>query len=76
MGNKFNSEDFIIGIGLGGGFSGLVVVFFTVVLPQIDIPDVLVSHTTNECVHVVNYRPEDKYTCENLPEKYNRVWVR
>ena len=47
MGNKFNSEDFIIGIGLGGGFSGLVVVFFTVVLPQIDIPDVIVSHTTN-----------------------------
>ena len=41
----------------------------------IDLPDVLVSNSTNECVDVFNYREDDKYTCQNLPERYNHIWV-
>lgn len=38
------------------------------------IPDVYVSSTTGKCRNVDNYG--DKiYTCANLPERYNTVWV-
>jgi len=40
------------------------------------IPDVYVSHSTNECVTVINYTDEDTYSCENMPTKYNKVWVK
>lgn len=40
------------------------------------IPDVHVSHSTNECVEVINYTDEDIYSCENMPTKYNKVWVK
>jgi len=40
------------------------------------IPDVHVSNSTNECVEVINYHENDSYTCENLPSKYNKVWVK
>jgi len=40
------------------------------------IPDVLVSHSTDECVTVINYTDEDIYSCENMPTKYNKVWVK
>ena len=37
-------------------------------------PDVHISHSTNECVKVINYG-DTNYTCDNLPSKYNHVWV-
>jgi len=40
------------------------------------IPDVYVSHSTDKCVTVINYTDEDIYSCENMPEKYNKVWVK
>ena len=40
------------------------------------LPDVHVSHSTGECVEVINYDERFNYTCENLPEKYNHVWVK
>ena len=40
------------------------------------MPDVHVSHSTGECVKVINYDERFDYTCENLPEKYNHVWVK
>lgn len=42
----------------------------------ITIPEVQISHSTGECVKVVNYREEHSYTCEDLPRKYNHVWVK
>ena len=42
-------------------------------------PDVLFSHSTNECVQVLNYTLNDSienYTCDNLPSRYNHVWVK
>ena len=41
----------------------------------LSIPDVYVSYSTDECVNVVNYREGDDYTCENMPKKFNHVWV-
>ena len=46
---------------------------------MLNIPDVLVSYSTNECVEVVNYTEADaieNYTCNNLPSKFNHVWVK
>ena len=40
------------------------------------IPDVLVSHSTGECVTVLNYTDEHTYSCENMPSKYNMIWVK
>ena len=39
-------------------------------------PDVHVSHSTGECVEVINYDERFNYTCETLPEKYNHIWVK
>ena len=39
-----------------------------------NMPDVHVSHSTNECVKVINYG-NTNYTCDNLPSKYNHIWV-
>ena len=42
----------------------------------LDIPDVHVSHSTNECVKVINYKEGDKYSCTDMPSKYNMIWVK
>jgi hypothetical protein len=39
------------------------------------IPDVYVSHTSGDCVKVVNYDERFEYTCENYPSKYNHIWI-
>lgn len=38
------------------------------------LPDVHVSHDSRECVRVVNYT-EQQFSCENLPTRFNHVWV-
>ena len=45
-------------------------------LSVINMPDVHMSNSTGECVEVINYHPDDAYTCDNLPERYNHVWVK
>jgi hypothetical protein len=40
------------------------------------IPDVHFSYSNDVCVEVINYNPEDNYSCENLPNKFNHVWVK
>ena len=39
------------------------------------IPDVHFSNATGTCVKVVSFN-EDEYTCNDLPEKFNTVWVK
>ena len=41
----------------------------------LSIPDVMVSYSTDKCVKVINYVEDDKYSCENLPTKFNHIWV-
>lgn len=39
------------------------------------IPDVHFSNSTGICVKVVSFN-ESEYTCNDLPEKFNTVWVK
>lgn len=59
-----------IAVGLAVG------AFVYVCLDSLDMPDVWYSYSTGDCVQVLNHNPEDKYTCENLPRKFNHVWVK
>ena len=47
---------------------------------MLSIPNVLVSHSTGFCVDVENYPGvyfgQEVYNCENMPTKYNHVWVK
>lgn len=65
-----NTKDMLITVVIG------IIVFTFAVYVINDIltmPDVYFSYSTNECVKVINYGTD--YTCENLPEKFNHVWV-
>ena len=41
----------------------------------LSMPDAHFSYATNECVRVINYTDEI-FACENLPAKFNHVWVK
>ena len=41
----------------------------------LSMPDAYFSYATNECVKVINYTDE-VFACENLPAKFNHVWVK
>ena len=53
-----------------------VYIMVYVVLFQLNIPDVWTSYSTGECVKVINYTEGDTYSCENMPSRYNNVWVK
>ena len=52
-----------------------VVLFYALLDNMLSIPDVHFSYSTDECVKVLNYTEGDNYSCENLPSKFNHVWV-
>lgn len=54
----------------------VVMVYSNALSNALDLPDVHVSNSTQECVGVVNYAEGDDYSCQNLPTKYNHVWVK
>jgi len=41
----------------------------------LDQPDVHFSNSTGECVKVLNYAEGDLYSCDDMPKRYNHVWV-
>ena len=47
--------------------------FLLMTWTALSIPVVEVSWTTKECVRVV---PTEAGTCDQLPDRYERVWVR
>ena len=53
----------------------LIAVGANLVMEMLDMPDVHMSNTTGECVKVLNYAEGDRYSCDNLPKRYNHVWV-
>ena len=65
--------DKIFAIG-GGLFAGLL--FVGALMYSLNLPEVQISHSTGECVKVINYVESDKYTCDDLPKKYHHVWVK
>lgn len=59
------------------GFLGAMVILAVALVTWefFDMPEVEVSHATGKCVRVV-YMDGRTGDCENLPEKYDHVWVR
>ena len=57
-----------------GGVIGAV--GFILIDSALSIPDVHFSYSTDACVKVLNYAEGDNYSCENLPAKFNHVWVK
>lgn len=57
-----------------GGVIGAV--GFILIDSALSIPDVHFSYSTDACVTVLNYAEGDNYSCENLPSKFNHVWVK
>lgn len=39
------------------------------------LPDVHFSYSSQSCVEVINYKENQNYTCENLPQRYNHIWI-
>jgi|TARA_R110000851_G_C12708618_1_gene527034 hypothetical protein len=70
LSNKDRVKAVVIG-ALAGVLIGVTV---NAIETAFEMPDALWSNTTNECVNVVNYDNND-YSCENLPSKYNKIWV-
>lgn len=63
---------------IAAGLAAAVILslFLNAIEEALDRPDVHISHSTGECVKVLNYAEDDQYTCEDLPSKYNKVWVK
>jgi len=40
------------------------------------LPDVEMSYETGYCTKVINYAQGDAYNCENMPSKFNHIWVK
>jgi hypothetical protein len=61
-----------IGMVFGAGIFALTDYAFS-------IPDVMVSYETNMCKQVQNYDSvlfgTTEYSCENMPTKFNHIWV-
>jgi len=61
-------------IGVAFGFGMFVVADYA-----FSIPSVKMSYTTDTCVEVENYPSAlfgtTEYSCENMPTKFNHVWV-
>lgn len=54
---------------------GMIIGLAYALTTSLGIPDVHFSHSTGDCVEVINYEEGDSYSCENLPSKFNHVWV-
>jgi hypothetical protein len=66
------NSDITLAIAIGLSVGALIYVFST----AMSIPDVWFSYSTDECVKVINYVEGDNYSCENMPSKFNHVWVK
>ena len=49
---------------------------FLLIDSALSIPDVHFSYSTDACVTDLNYAEGDNYSCENLPSKFNHVWIK
>jgi len=56
-----------------GAAVGFMILSF---LSAMALPDVWFSHSTGDCVKVLNYNEGDNYSCENLPNRFYHVWVK
>lgn len=64
---------FVYSVVIGGSIGFLIA---TLIISALEMPDVLISYSTGECVKVMNYVETDRFSCENMPTKFNHVWVK
>tara|TARA_R110001606_G_scaffold90835_3_gene203030 strand:+ start:2951 stop:3151 length:201 start_codon:yes stop_codon:yes gene_type:complete len=55
---------------------GTAVFGMNVIETALSLPDVQFSMMTEQCVRVLNYVDGENYTCDNLPTKFNYIWVK
>ena len=71
------ANNMIKNIALAGVFGAAVFAFLDYAT---SIPSVKMSYATNTCVEVENYPSAlfgtTNYSCENMPTKFNHVWVK
>ena len=64
-------------LAIGAAFGAAI---FAMLDYAMSIPDVLVSYTDNTCQQVQNYDSvlfgTTEYSCEQMPTKFNHVWVK
>ena len=76
---NFKTHTFSTAIGTAAGIALFAGVLFTFSDYALSIPSVKMSYTTNACVEVENYPSTlfgtTEYSCENMPTKFNHVWV-
>ena len=73
---KHSTANILQNIGfalLAGALVGFVCYMF---LDSMSMPDVWFSYSTDECVKVINYVEGENFSCENMPSKFNHVWVK
>lgn len=70
--NKEKAQCIVAGLAAAFALTFVIEALATVIF----MPEVQVSHSTGECVKVINFRIEDTWSCDNLPSKYNHVWVK
>jgi hypothetical protein len=56
------------------GVATLFVCFSALVVSCMMTPVVEMSHLTGKCVNVISN--DASHSCDNLPKRYDRVWVR
>lgn len=71
MNNVFNLPNMIMSLMIGA----MIFFFSYAVLSSAGLPDVWFSHSTGDCVKVLNYVEGDNYSCENMPPRYYHVWT-
>lgn len=59
---------------------GLAVLVLHQFAALLDRPEVRVSYLTGECIEVVDHKAlaegrESEWSCDRLPESYERIWV-
>jgi hypothetical protein len=75
MNDKFANQNYLNGF-LCGSVATLLAFCIGVILYTVESdPTVHFSWSTEECVEVINYNGSN-YTCDNLPDRYNHVWVK
>lgn len=56
--------------------SSLVVAVLYALVLNLNNPEVVFSYETSKCIKVINNSKNDFYSCDNLPDKYEHVWVK
>ena len=73
---KHSTVNNLQNVGFALLMGALAAVVVHLAFEALAMPDVWFSYSTDECVKVINYDEGENYSCENMPSKFNHVWVK